>query len=123
MIDASHSLPHEYIAALQNHLAGSGESALNRAYELGRKALTDGFSQALLEDYADKLDGEGRQYLQFVRESAQQMAQLIDDLLKLSRVSRSELRLEPVDLSGLVRTVLAQLQSTTPDRQVELVVQ
>ena len=52
----------------------------------------DGFSQALLEDYNDKLDDDGRTYLRFVRESAQHMAELIDDLLNLSRVARSELR-------------------------------
>jgi signal transduction histidine kinase len=62
----------------------------------------DGFGQALLEDYADKLDDEGRKYLGRVRESAQHMARLIDDLLALSRVSRSELRRRRVDLSALV---------------------
>src|SRR5205085_11814007 len=51
----------------------------------------DGFSQALLEDCADKLDAEGRKHLAFVRSSAQLMAQLIDDMLTLSRVSRSGL--------------------------------
>jgi two-component system, NtrC family, sensor kinase len=82
----------------------------------------DGFSQALLEDYADKLDGEGRQYLCYVRESAQQMAQLIDDLLSLSRVTRSEFQREPVDLSEIARTVAARLEQRDPTRQVELVV-
>jgi hypothetical protein len=82
----------------------------------------DGFSQALLEDYAERLDEEGRQYLRYVRESAQHMAQLIDDLLALSRVTRSELRRERVDLSGLARAVLAQLQRTQPDRRVRLVI-
>jgi len=82
----------------------------------------DGFSQALLEDYDDKLDEEGRKYLRFVRESAQHMAELIDDLLKLSRVTRSEFRQESSDLSSLARGVLAQLQRAEPDRQVEAVV-
>src|SRR5215471_4437476 len=61
----------------------------------------DGFSQALLEDYHDKLDDEGRKHLRFVRESAQHMAELIDDLLKLSRVTRREFRQESSDLSSL----------------------
>src|SRR5690606_4770977 len=52
----------------------------------------DGFSQALLEDCCEQLDGTGRKYLGYVRESAQLMGQLIDDILTLSRVSRSELR-------------------------------
>jgi light-regulated signal transduction histidine kinase (bacteriophytochrome) len=82
----------------------------------------DGFSQALLEDYHDKLDDDGRTYLKFVRESAQHMAQLIDDLLKLSRVTRSEFRQESSDLSSLARGVLAQLERADPDRRVEMVV-
>ncbi len=82
----------------------------------------DGFSQALLEDCAGKLDEEGKTYLQNVRESAQQMAQLIDDLLGLSRVSRAELRRSRVDLADIARTVLKRLQRDHPDRAVEAVV-
>lgn len=83
----------------------------------------DGFSQALLEDHAASLDAEGRKYLSFVREAAQQMAQLIDDLLALSRVTRSELRDEEVSLSELARSALARLQRSQPDRRVEVVIQ
>jgi light-regulated signal transduction histidine kinase (bacteriophytochrome) len=82
----------------------------------------DGFSQALLDDYGDKLDAEGQLHLQYVRESAQQMAQLIDGLLTLSRVTRSELRREPVDLTVLAQAVVRQLRQAEPDRQVEVVV-
>lgn len=82
----------------------------------------DGFSQALLEDYADKLDAEGRNHLQQVRESAQQMGRLIDDLLTLSRVTRSELRHELADLSALARSALARLQKNEPERRAELVI-
>ena len=82
----------------------------------------DGFSQALLEDYHDKLDDEGRKHLRFVRESAQHMAELIDDLLKLSRVTRREFRQESSDLSSLARGVLAQLQRAEPDRKVETII-
>jgi two-component system NtrC family sensor kinase len=82
----------------------------------------DGFSQALLEDYHDKLDAEGQQYLRFLRESAQHMAQLIDDLLALSRVARIEFRREPVDLSLIAKAVAARLQQAHADHQVELVV-
>ena len=83
----------------------------------------DGFSQALLEDCADRLDNDGKRYLKHVRESAQQMGDLIDDLLNLSRVSRAELYRERVDISRLARDVLTTLQETQPDRRVELVVQ
>jgi light-regulated signal transduction histidine kinase (bacteriophytochrome) len=82
-----------------------------------------GFSQLLHEDYADKLDEEGRTYLRHVRESAQRMAQLIDDLLTLSRVARAALRRDAVDLSSLARDVLSRLRRGDPDRRVEAVVQ
>jgi light-regulated signal transduction histidine kinase (bacteriophytochrome) len=80
----------------------------------------DGFSQALIEDCADQLDVIGKKYLGNVRESAQQMGALIDDLLNLSRVTRADLRREPVDLSALARSVLARLQDAQPDREVEI---
>jgi PAS domain S-box-containing protein len=82
----------------------------------------DGFSQALLEDYADKLDAEGQDHLRRVRESAQHMAQLIDDLLALSRVTRSALRSEHVDLSGLARDAARRLSSAHPGRDVDLTI-
>jgi light-regulated signal transduction histidine kinase (bacteriophytochrome) len=82
----------------------------------------DGFSQALLEDYADKLDDEARGYLKHVRHSAQEMGRLIDDLLALSRVTRSELVRESVDLSDLARSVATQLQRAQPARRVEIVI-
>jgi signal transduction histidine kinase len=83
----------------------------------------DGFSQALLEDCADQLDADGKRYLNHVREAAQQMGQLIDDLLNLSRVTRSELRRERVDLSDLARAITAKLRDTQPQRGVTFVVQ
>jgi light-regulated signal transduction histidine kinase (bacteriophytochrome) len=82
----------------------------------------DGFSQALLEDCFEKLDPQGRNYLTRVRESAQRMGQLIDDLLMLSRVAQSALSHEPVDLSALARASAARLQRAEPEREVELVV-
>ncbi|MEI6186440.1 MAG: ATP-binding protein [Dehalococcoidia bacterium] len=81
----------------------------------------DGFSQALLEDYTDKLDDQGRNYLQRVRSNTQKMGELIDDLLKLSRVTRSEMKLEMVNLSTLAQSIANELQQTQPGRQVEFV--
>ncbi|MBW7997149.1 MAG: PAS domain-containing sensor histidine kinase [Candidatus Glassbacteria bacterium] len=78
----------------------------------------DGFSHALLEDYGDKLDAEGRDYLQRVRAGSQKMAQLIDDLLKLSRVTRGELERREVDLSQLAQAVAAKLQESAPERRI-----
>jgi PAS domain S-box-containing protein len=83
----------------------------------------DGFSQALLEDYADKLDAEGKKYLSYIRESAQHMAQLIDDLLGLSRVTRSELRSQALDLSELARASNTRLQRDHSARSIEVVIQ
>ncbi|MGH7823284.1 MAG: sensor histidine kinase, partial [Candidatus Binatia bacterium] len=82
----------------------------------------DGFSQALLEDYGDRFDSQAKSYLERVRAATRRMAQLIDDLLNLSRVARSEIRREPVDLSAMVQTVLVELQRREPDRQVECLV-
>jgi light-regulated signal transduction histidine kinase (bacteriophytochrome) len=78
----------------------------------------DGFSQALLDDYSAKLDEEGKHYLQRVRAAAQRMGQLIDDLLELSRVTRGELRMEPVNLSNLAQEVAVELARRDPGRKV-----
>ena len=80
----------------------------------------DGFSQALLEDYAGKLDQQGRDFLGRVRAAAQRMAALIDDLLALSRLSRSEMKLERVDLSKLGKEVAAELSRRDPKREVDV---
>jgi PAS domain S-box-containing protein len=82
----------------------------------------DGFSQALLEDYGDKLDEEGKEYLRRVRAATQRMGQLIDDMLILSRVTRSEMRRGAVDLSALARMITSELQKAQPERQVEFVI-
>jgi two-component system NtrC family sensor kinase len=82
----------------------------------------DGFGLILLEDYADKLDDTGKGYLNYVRESAQQMARLIDDLLALSRVTRSEFRRAPIDVSAIIHSVAARLAQSNADRHVEMVI-
>jgi two-component system NtrC family sensor kinase len=82
----------------------------------------DGFGLILLEDYADKLDDTGKSYLNYVRESAQQMARLIDDLLALSRVTRGEFRRAPIDVSAIIHSVAARLAQSNADRRVEMVV-
>ncbi|HEY8943622.1 MAG TPA: response regulator, partial [Polyangiaceae bacterium] len=80
----------------------------------------DGFCQALVEEYSEKLDAEGQRYLTRVRASARRMAELIDDMLQLSRVARAELRMAQVDVSGLVREVIADLERYHPERRVEV---
>jgi len=82
----------------------------------------DGFSQVLLEDYSAQLDEAGRDSLQRVRAASQRMATLIDDLLKLARFARSEMRTEAVDLSKIAQDIAADLQRSTPERQVEFAI-
>jgi PAS domain S-box-containing protein len=83
----------------------------------------DGFSRIVLEDNAGQLDAEGRKNLERVRAASQHMGQLIDDLLQLSRHTRSEMHRAPVDLSALARAVVEELQKTDPERRVELVIE
>ncbi|MCI0556124.1 MAG: ATP-binding protein, partial [Anaerolineae bacterium] len=78
----------------------------------------DGFSQALLEDYGELLPLDGRNFLERIRSSAQRMAELIDDLLNLSKVTRASMKLVPVDLSQLVQGIVAELQRTHHERRV-----
>jgi len=80
----------------------------------------DGFSQALLEDYADRLDEKGQGYLRRVRGAAQRMGDLIDDLLQLSRINRMNLDRERTDLSGLARLVVADLRDQEPANPIEV---
>jgi signal transduction histidine kinase len=79
----------------------------------------DGFAQALAEDYTDRLDETGRDYLSRIRAAAQRMGALIDDLLSLSRVTRVELTRSAVDLSALVQETAQRLRESDPSRQVE----
>ncbi len=83
----------------------------------------DGFSQALLLTYADRIDAQGQHYLRRIRAGTQRMGQLIDDLLKLSRVTRSEMRRERVDLTALAETVVAELREHEPGRTVSFTAQ
>lgn len=82
----------------------------------------DGFSQILMEDYTDKLDEEGKNYLQRVRSASQRMGELIDDILNLSRVTRGEMRYEAVDLGTLAESICTELQQSQPERQVEFII-
>lgn len=82
----------------------------------------DGFSQLVIEDYGSQLDETARDYLQRVRAGTQRMADLIDDILQLSRVSRSELHTEPVDLSALVQDAIQRLQQHDTTRDVEVII-
>lgn len=84
--------------------------------------VIDGYSQALLEDYGDRLDGTGRHFLSCVRSGTQTMASLIDAMLQMSRQTRGDMVLEAVDLSALVAEIADGLRLGQPDRDVEFVI-
>lgn len=81
----------------------------------------DGFSQILLEDYAEDLDDEAKDYLSRVRASGKHMRRLVDALLELSRMTRREIRREQVDLSAMVEDIVQELRTSQPERKVEFV--
>ena len=83
----------------------------------------DGFSQALIEDYGDKLDNVAQDYMRRVRAGAQHMGVVIDDMLRLSRVTRVDLNLGTVDLSSLAEQIVSRLREASPDRTVDVIVQ
>ncbi len=80
----------------------------------------NGYSQVLLEDYSDNLDDTGKDYLTRICLATQRMGQLINDLLTLSRMSRSSIEVRDVDLTKLAYDVVGELSSAYPDREVEV---
>jgi signal transduction histidine kinase len=79
-----------------------------------------GFSNAILEDYGDLLDEQGKNYLARIATASNTMADLIDDLLKLAKVSRSNIKKENINLSKIVEDMVSQLRINFPDRDVQV---
>jgi PAS domain S-box-containing protein len=82
----------------------------------------DSFCQILMEDYANRLDADGRDYVQRLRGSCRHMEEIIDALLALSNMMRSELHVMPFDLSALAKAVAADLKLKNPDRLLDWVI-
>ena len=82
----------------------------------------DGWSLALVEDYGDGLDATAHDYVTRIRHEAQRMGHLIDDLLQLARLGRTEIRSESVDLSALAQGIAARLQASHPTRTIEFMI-
>ena len=80
----------------------------------------DGFSHALLEDCADRLNDEERSHLNRIRAATQRMGLLIDDLLSLSQITRTCMHIQSFDISALARSIANDLRATQPERQIEL---
>ncbi len=83
----------------------------------------NGFAGFLYDDYFDKLDGEGKRFIQVIRQNANRMDQLINDLLLLSRISRTEKRLENVDFNTLINTIISEIREHFPINDFEIDVQ
>jgi PAS domain S-box-containing protein len=84
---------------------------------------TAGFSRVLLARYTDLLDSEGKDFLQRIDAASRRMAELIEDLLNLSRIARTEMRKEPIDISLLARSIAKELQQSEPGRKVTFLIQ
>jgi light-regulated signal transduction histidine kinase (bacteriophytochrome) len=82
-----------------------------------------GYSEALIEDYGDRLDETGRWYVDRIQAGTERMGALIEDLLNLSQVSRAELSLGPFDLSTEVAAIAGELQAREPGRRVRFAIQ
>ena len=79
----------------------------------------DGFSQAILDTYSDKLDEQGKHFLNRIRSSSKHMAKLIDDMLALSRISRKDIFRQQLDLTQLAENISKELMNTEPKRKVD----
>jgi signal transduction histidine kinase/ligand-binding sensor domain-containing protein len=116
------------VAERTNQLQDANKELEAFAYSVSHDLRTplrgiDGFSQILLDDYQEKIDEQGKNYLHRVRSASQRMAQLIDDMLNLSRVSRSEINIQEVNLSKIALEVANELRETQPEREVEFIIQ
>lgn len=82
----------------------------------------DGFSRAVREDYGDKLDEQGKHFLEMLSDNATRMNKLIDDILSFSRMGRRDIPGMRLDLAELAQEVIAELRSTVPDRTIRFTV-
>lgn len=82
----------------------------------------EGFSRALSEDCGEELDADGRRYLQHVLEAAQRMSGMLEGLLSLARIQRAELHPIPLELAGMARHIVNQLQAAEPARPIEVAI-
>jgi signal transduction histidine kinase len=83
----------------------------------------NGFSEALLEDYSDKIDDKGREYLRYIQQGSNRMGQIIDDLLNLSKVTRTELKPSKLDLTAIAKDAINMEKSRDPARKVDTLIQ
>ena len=82
----------------------------------------DGYAMILLEDYSHQLDEEAKDYLSRIRKVTQNMGQLIDDMLRLSRVMQHEMSIQEIDVTALVRGIADELKAAEPERDMEFII-
>jgi two-component system sensor kinase len=82
-----------------------------------------GFSQAVIEDCAPRLDDEGRRYLGLIQENAHRMGRLIDDLLTFSRLGRQQMTTSKIDMETLAKSVFEELAAQVPGRKIKFTLQ
>ena len=80
----------------------------------------DGFGLALMEDYEDKLDSQAKDYLKRIRTATGTMAELIEDMLKLFRITRTEMDILKINLSNIAESIIDELKKSQPERQVNI---
>jgi signal transduction histidine kinase len=117
----------ERIAARTNALNNKSRELETFAYSVAHDLKAplrgiDGYSRLLLEDHASELDPEGRSFLKTIHTSTEEMNQLIDDLLEYSRLERRELKLDRIEVSSLVSTVIQQVKREATDNHINFVV-
>jgi light-regulated signal transduction histidine kinase (bacteriophytochrome) len=82
--------------------------------------IIDGFSRALMEDYEDKLDAQGKDYLTRIRTAARTMTEQIEDMLKLFKITNTEIDIVKVNISNIARSIMDELQESQPQRLVNI---
>ena len=107
----------EEVAAVNKELEGFSYS-VSHDLRAPLRAI-HGYSRMLLEDYADRVDGEGKRFLEVISNNTQRMGQLIDDLLDFSRLGRKSLIMAPLDMEGLVKQICEEAKMTATDRKIE----
>lgn len=81
-----------------------------------------GFGQALMEDYYHRLDESAKGYLNRIKRSTETMNDLIEDMLKLSRISQTEMDIVPVNFSHIAKSIMDELQQTQPERKAHIII-